>query len=66
MYLTELWSGLSLHLSDRLWFDELISLWASVQNLPSWEVVSGFFSLASKKSSFMESFTVLNVFPMFL
>lgn len=27
-------------LSDRLWFDELISLWLSVQNLPSWEVVS--------------------------
>lgn len=27
-------------LSDRLWFDELISLWVSVQNLPSWEVVS--------------------------
>lgn len=24
----------------RLWFDELISLWVSVQNLPSWEVVS--------------------------
>lgn len=42
VYLTELWSGLSLCLSDRLWFDELISLWASVQNLPSWEVVSSF------------------------
>lgn len=25
----------------RLWFDELMSLWVSVQNLPSWEVVSG-------------------------
>lgn len=27
-------------LSDRLWYDELITLWLSVQNLPSWEMVS--------------------------
>lgn len=38
--------------SDRLWFDELASLWVSVQNLPSWEVVSGwmynfFFSICT-------------------
>ncbi|CAG09459.1 unnamed protein product, partial [Tetraodon nigroviridis] len=26
------------HKGFELWFDELISLWASVQNLPSWEV----------------------------
>lgn len=24
----------------RLWFDELMGLWVSVQNLPSWEGVS--------------------------
>uniref|UniRef100_A0A7N8XL65 Proteasome activator subunit 4a n=1 Tax=Mastacembelus armatus TaxID=205130 RepID=A0A7N8XL65_9TELE len=26
------------HKGFKLWFDELISLWVSVQNLPSWEV----------------------------
>ncbi|CAL8299965.1 unnamed protein product [Merluccius merluccius] len=26
------------HKGFKLWFDELISLWASVQNLPGWEV----------------------------
>lgn len=45
LYSTELWSEFSLCFSDRLWFDELISLWASVQNLPSWEVVGAFIYL---------------------
>lgn len=58
VYLTELWSGLSLCLSDRMWFDELISLWMSVQNLPSWEVVSSFMFLA-RPVSFMENLTGL-------
>uniref|UniRef100_A0A3B4GPM2 Proteasome activator subunit 4 n=1 Tax=Pundamilia nyererei TaxID=303518 RepID=A0A3B4GPM2_9CICH len=30
------------HRGFKLWFDELVSLWVSVQNLPSWEVVSIF------------------------
>uniref|UniRef100_A0AAQ5XJE7 Proteasome activator complex subunit 4 C-terminal domain-containing protein n=1 Tax=Amphiprion ocellaris TaxID=80972 RepID=A0AAQ5XJE7_AMPOC len=30
------------HKGFKLWFDELISLWVSVQNLPSWEIVSKF------------------------
>ncbi len=41
MYLAGLSSAfVTFCLSNRLWFDELISLWMSVQNLPSWEVVS--------------------------
>uniref|UniRef100_A0A671QJC5 Proteasome activator complex subunit 4A n=1 Tax=Sinocyclocheilus anshuiensis TaxID=1608454 RepID=A0A671QJC5_9TELE len=40
----------------KLWFDELISLWVSVQNLPSWEVnlVSLFARLANDNIGYID------------
>ncbi|XP_018548726.1 proteasome activator complex subunit 4A isoform X1 [Lates calcarifer] len=44
------------HKGFKLWFDELISLWVSVQNLPSWEVhlVSLFARLANDNIGYID------------
>uniref|UniRef100_A0A8D3CRE5 Proteasome activator subunit 4 n=2 Tax=Scophthalmus maximus TaxID=52904 RepID=A0A8D3CRE5_SCOMX len=44
------------HTGFKLWFDELISLWVSVQNLPSWEVhlVSLFARLANDNIGYID------------
>ncbi|XP_029377126.1 proteasome activator complex subunit 4A isoform X3 [Echeneis naucrates] len=44
------------HKGFKLWFDEMISLWVSVQNLPSWEVhlVSLFARLANDNIGYID------------
>lgn len=51
------------HFFGRLWFDELITLWESVQNLPGWEVVSIFVYC---KTSSVVGFSKFPFFGLFL